>query len=438
MYRKINGKFIKIGGKISNLLNSKLQFTVRGPSFLNWYYNATDPYAVVSASNPNGLMQITSTKPNTVTINYGDGVTEVFNFIQQGTVYYFVMQSQINQPPPSGVPVTPVMNHAFTDGNTGNDRIVTLSIQYPEYITGFTTSLVLLRGSYPADIDKFKLVSLTINYTRYLTSFPASIFNIKTLVGLSIISPSQTMINTFPDAFLGFTNLSTLGVGSVFDFSDPIASGLYKLGNYGNIMKTLGIQGCRIGLTQTDLPNEFLNLTGLTSINISSNFFVRTPPLINQMTTLVALGIGGYNTDLVFNDWGDFRNLVNLTTLTASVMQALPTTLPTWFNSLIKLKIFTLSGSYHTLARINAFVDNFYDFIINTAPITGTSANIFRSMTITIYSVTIANVCPRPTGTYQQPSGYIQGSFNGDPASQMEKIWVLTNQYAHVWAVNPS
>lgn len=438
MYRKINGKFIKIGGKISNLLNSKLQFTVRGPSFLNWYYNATDPYAVVSASSPNGLMQITSTRPNTVTINYGDGVTEVFNFIQQGTVYYFIMQSQINQPPPSGVPVTPVMNHAFTDGNTGVDRIVTLSIQYPEYITGLTTSLVLLRGSYPADIDKFKLVSLSINYTRFLTSFPSSIFNIKTLIGLSLITPSQTLLTSFPDAFLGFVNLQNLGIGGVFDFSDPIGSGFYKIGNYGSTLQTLSIQGSRIGQTNTDLPVELLNLTGLKSLNISANLFTTTPPLINQMTSLTNLVLGGFTTETITNNWGDFRNLVNLQNLTASVMQSLPTTLPTWFNSLIKLKVFTLSGSYHTLTRINAFVDNFYDLIINTAPITGTNVNIFRSMTITIYSANIANVCPRPTGTYQQPSGYIQGSFNGDPASQMEKIWVLTNQYAHVWAVNPS
>lgn len=38
-----------------------------------------------------------------------------------------------------------------------------------------------------------------------------------------------------------------------------------------------------------------------------------------------------------------------------------------------------------------------------------------------------------PTGTYQAPSGFVLGSSDGTPASQLEKIYVLVNNYN--WSV---
>ena len=39
------------------------------------------------------------------------------------------------------------------------------------------------------------------------------------------------------------------------------------------------------------------------------------------------------------------------------------------------------------------------------------------------------NTNPRPSGTYEAPTGYIQGSANGTPTSPMQAIYVLVNQY---------
>lgn len=440
MYRKINGKYIKQNGSLSELKYSNLQFTVRGPSFLNWLYVPTDPNSPPIAGRPNGYLLLRSSKPNNVTINFGDGTVTTYPFILLSAGRYaFYMKSQIGYPPASAeFNSANYDNHIFTDGNTTNDRIVNLSVQYPEYITEVATTVVLLRNKFPADIDKFKLVALTTNYATYLNTFPDNITNVKTLETLSIVAPSQTKLTTFPDSFLGLTNLKTLNISGVFDFADPIASGLYKLGSYGSQLLTLGIAASRIGATETNLPIEFLNLTGLNQITIDANSFERVPDRIGQMPWLRVLGLGGFGTENVLADWGDFSTLTELTTLFCNVLQALPTSLPTWFNSLVKLKTFSLAGTYHTQIRQDTFVDNMYTFVTTNAAITGANTLPFRGMLINIYLASAPSQSPRPTGIFQQPSGYVAGVSNGTPASQMEKIWVMINQYGHTWTVNPS
>lgn len=440
MFRKINNKFIKIGGNISNLNRGTLNFVVRGPSFLNWLYVPNDPTSPTTVARPNGLLFFRSTKPNSVTINYGDGNVINYPFrMMAANNYGFNMRSQITSPSSSGEYAPAYDNHIFADGDTGVDRIVSVTFQDPTSITTILSSLVLLRQEYPADIDKLpSLVSLTINNATYLTRFPPSIANIKSLTGLTLVAPSQTRVTTFTDAFLGLTNLVTLGISGVYNFTDPIASGAYKIGQFGNKLTNLSVAASSLGVSQTDLPVEWLNLTNLTNLNISFNQFTRTPDLVGQLTSLTALSLGGYGTESVFNDWGDFRGLVNLTSLTALVMQSLPPILPSWFNNLVKLKGFNVGGSYNSQLKTDTFVDSMYDLVTNNAAITGANTLPFRGMNVNILQAAAPQNSPRPSGTFQQPTGYVQGTSNGTPASQLEKVWVLTNQYGHTWTMNPT
>ena len=43
----------------------------------------------------------------------------------------------------------------------------------------------------------------------------------------------------------------------------------------------------------------------------------------------------------------------------------------------------------------------------------------------------------RPSGTEQAPEGFVKGSSNGSPATPMEKIYVLKNNYAQRWTIKP-
>jgi hypothetical protein len=165
------------------------------------------------------------------------------------------------------------------------------------------------------------------------------------------------------------------------------------------------------------------------------------PAFVSKLTGLKILALYQANFTISnhLNAWGDFSACINLTTINITAVNTMATALPVWLNQLTKLKSFIAPAAYGTVARVNAFVDSFYSFTVANAPITGTSASQFRSMTVDIYGSTSTETSNsvRPSGNYQQPAGYIQGSNNGTPASQLEKIWVLVNQYEHVWNIKP-
>ena len=91
------------------------------------------------------------------------------------------------------------------------------------------------------------------------------------------------------------------------------------------------------------------------------------------------------------------------------------------------------TGVLRTQLRVDTWVDNWYTFITTNAAMTGANTLPFRGMNHNITSTTIGDGTASPAGTYQQPTGYIQGVNNGTPASPKEKIWVMVNQYGHNW-----
>jgi hypothetical protein len=95
-----------------------------------------------------------------------------------------------------------------------------------------------------------------------------------------------------------------------------------------------------------------------------------------------------------------------------------------WFSGLIRIRTLSVEGNYRTVARIDSFIDSYYSMVTANAAMDGLGA--WRNVNLDCRSVEVS-----PTGTYQQPAGYVQGSDNGAPASPKEKLWVLVNQYAH-------
>jgi|GEM_PF-4038107 len=166
------------------------------------------------------------------------------------------------------------------------------------------------------------------------------------------------------------------------------------------------------------------------------------PSFVSKLTALENLRMGIPSSMNTVVDrlrfYGDFSACTALKLISISQLYGFETTVPLWFSSLVNLKTFSCWGTFLTQARINEFVDNFYAFIVANASMAAGNTK-FRQMTVDTYGVssTIQAMSFRPSGTYQQPAGYVAGSSNGTPASQMEKIWILTNQYSHSWTVKP-
>lgn len=166
------------------------------------------------------------------------------------------------------------------------------------------------------------------------------------------------------------------------------------------------------------------------------------PTCVGQMKNLKRLTIyGSYNYATSsgassLTNWGDFRGARLLEQINFYWQQKMDLTLPAWLSDLTLLKILNVHSSFETQQSMDDFVDSVYSFVIANASITQGNTS-FRQMNIITYGSARPLNSWRPTGTLQEPAGYVQGSSNGTPATPMEKIYVLTNQYEHSWILKP-
>lgn len=63
--------------------------------------------------------------------------------------------------------------------------------------------------------------------------------------------------------------------------------------------------------------------------------------------------------------------------------------------------------------------------------------NQFYGLEVSMYDSQYPDENQRPSGTEQAPEGFVKGSSNGSPATPMEKIYVLKNNYAQRWTIKP-
>lgn len=64
--------------------------------------------------------------------------------------------------------------------------------------------------------------------------------------------------------------------------------------------------------------------------------------------------------------------------------------------------------------------------------------NQFYSLSVSMYNAVYPTENQRPSGTEQAPEGFVKGQSNGSPATPMEKIYVLKNNYAQRWTIKPA
>lgn len=421
-------------GKIRGVNSANLSFEVEGTAFLQWYYNPNNPTAAPSASQPNGYLYFKSTTPNSATINYADGTVETHQFYLYSGAYYLAFSSQNGYPANTVIQnFNPQSNHIFNDSYTGI-RGVNINISNPSGITEIKSLVVLFQKTLSSELANLSNIQvLNFSYTLYLTEFPYSWILLKKLTSLTLIRISVDLLLQFPASFTGISSLSQLLINGVFDFSDLDASNARKIGLYGGSLTTLAVSASQMN----DLPSEWGNLTGLTSFSISSQGWVDVPSNINLMSpTITTLVLGGYSFNSTMTGWGDFSNLVNVFTLTITAITNLSYVIPSWFNSLTKIKTINCYLSFDSQEGSDGWANNMYDFITINASMTPGSTP-FRNMIINAYSSSSPNSNPRPSGFYQMPEGYVQGSSNGTPVSPLEKVWVMENQYGHSWTIAP-
>lgn len=437
MIVQFKNRILQFGGSIS--------FIVSGTSF------PQSSIGFQSATNAGGSIF----KNFSITINYNDGTEPVvYNSTTTGVrnaTIYNVGNSNIN--PATGN----YGGKVFADGNK-TDRVVTITCSDWSALTLISINAQLL--SRPQNLAvPFRLATNLVSFvspnglasgnnSAFILEIDQALFKLPYLRTLQLGGNSfyidSRYYGNLQSALLNpqLTSLTLGGMGYTGkSFADNnlkalSSTNMPNLTTFNTNAGLLGGSGDN-GFGEGPFPIEWTTLP-LINFSVSAASWSTIPDRINQMSP--TLQIFSPNTMSTLVSWGtDLSNLINLNTLNFINCPFFPNNVPSYLSALTKLKTLDYRSCFQVASRpqsdMDTLITNWYNFVITNAPIIGTSSDQFRSMTFNIQSSVAGNPTNVwiPSGTYQQPTGYIQGSNNGTPTSSLERIWVLVNQYSHTW-----
>lgn len=411
---KYNNRVNKFNGRILNY-KSEFEFIFIGSQFPN--------------SGIQSELKMTFTSPVSVKVDFGNGVVNTYNSILG--VFLMSNPGNIGAAQSSG-------NYIYPDG-LNIERKIKLTISNPDALLYINFQFLTIKEQVLfINFNLYKnLIGLAFIYLggRILdidTSF-LSLTSFTEYVSFGSFSPVSKYYGSIPDPILAKNTLKRLAIGDAgfngktFAQSklDQVATSFPDLEAFSiyltNLTDTNGGQGA--------LPSNFVNLTKLREFTIDQGRYTEPPYMLNNIPLLERINIVYSNYLTSFGDLSVMASRLKL--LNFTYQNNSPTTLPVWMSAATSLKGFFMTDSLIGTTRVNLWVDNWYAFIVASAAISGANTLPFRGM---IHNIAGTNGIP--SGTYQQPAGYVAGVSNGTPASQKEKIWVMVNQYAHVWRTN--
>jgi len=394
MFLKVGNKVITQGGKFVEKKFNNLMFTVDGDRFPK----------IFSSSSGEQFFRIISSSPNSVEINWGDGNVINYDFILGRGEYYFDLEKE--------------SAYIFEDGNTGF-RNIEMTFGKTSGIFEMSTLRCFLGETFPTNILAFTdLETIILSQGVGVKNFPTKL---SSLTKLRVFELFNAEIDILPISLLNLP-IEDIRLINAIDFSKPFnETNLDKINLLQNTLKTLSIQ--RNGIE--NFPITFFELYKLEKLETSFPIGGVLPQAIYDLPSLKTFRY----------DRSDGRppsSLDNFEFLTTLEILDIDTKGGTRFEpdvsefgTLINLKNLTITGSTQDLqTSIDLFINTLYSVVTNNGDIVSGSGP-FREMTIVCWS----DAGTSPTGIFQEPTGYIQNSNNGNPASPKEKIWVIVNQY---------
>jgi|GEM_PF-5809558 len=421
MIKKFGNKILKYGSRLTTF-SLGMDIEIKGYLF---------PSASTSFTRYVFTLQFSSA--TSVIIDYGNGA--VINYATKGTNN----QVAIIHPGTSTVNLTTEYSYYEYPDGLNKDRTIRVIVTEPNKLILFQINTAFAKVQpLRVKFDQFPNLQKLILQFLELLDIDDSYLRVNSITEI-------TMRNAFNVAsrYSGAIPIYAIAGKSYVRFSwgdTGFSNKAFSVSNLDKIATNLNLSVLKeLALTSSQLldnnggdgglPANF-NLLSLDLLDIQQNLYTTVPTVVNSMVSLKELNI---QVDANLTSLGDFRNLVNLTTLYIGRCPNLAITLPSWFNSLVKLKTIDYRAlGINDATKVDLWVTEFYNFTVTNAAMTGASTLPFRGMRIRIEDFTPFQSAI-PGGTYQQPTGYVAGSSNGTPASSLERIWVLSNQYLHIW-----
>lgn len=350
-----------------------------------------------------------------------------------------------------GSQYVPVDNHAYADGRRDVQRAVSIDFTCDIY---YADIQVCKMTAFPI-VDIPGLEFLVVSHTMYVNDgIPADrLSRSNKLIYIDLSDVGQRMTK-MPEAITSKTEVYYLSMFNMLDLRDIESSGIRNIKNMKNL-QTLELSSCYLDR----YIKEFNDLPKLNLLNITPgpsdmwNYFD-----INTLPFFEVDKINPNITSFVFlNDWMNGerrtnwnddnmsdRGLDHLTGFSVSHSNSIRMDkLPDYIYEMRSITWFGVNCSTHSQKRSDDFVNSFYDLVVGWDQITMTSVakdgkrNQFYGLSVSMYNSIYPDENQRPTGQEQAPEGFVKGQSNGSPATPMEKIYVLKNNYAQKWTIKP-
>jgi len=395
MFLKVGNKVITQGGKFVEKKFNTLTFNVDG-----------DRFPKIFSKFPAGgqRFKIISSSPNTVEINWGDGNVINYDFIPSEGEYTFDLRKE--------------SAYIFEDGNTGFRNIV-MTFKETRGIFEFQTSRCFLGETFPTNILAFRdLETISLLQGVGVKNFPTKL---SSLTKLTVFELFNSEIDILPTSLLNLP-IEDLNLVNAIDLDRPFnETNFDKINLLQNTLKNLALRRNEI----ENFPSNFSELYKLEYLRTNFPTGGVLPAAIYNLPSLKTF-THGKSEGRGPSSLDNFKFLTTLETLDIDTKGSRifePDV--SEFGTLINLKNLTIEGSTQDLqTSIDLFINTLYSVVTNNGDIVSGSGP-FREMAI----VCLSDAGTSPTGIFQEPTGYIQNSNNGSPATPKEKIWVIVNQY---------
>jgi len=417
MFYSIDGKIVKLEGGFPQRKVKTLTYQVKGSWFPSSYYNFNNPTNVI---NGNEKIEFLSNEPNSLTINYGDGIviTKVFE-LTSNTYKCGYFPGDENQD-------WVIPQHTFHDANAGL-RNITFEFEKPLSLYAVRFSFVKLNGSLPVEINSFlNIKELFYRFASDVETIPDSIpLNLeKYSVGTSLKNKSTNLVDSFFSS-----RLSSLDVSGSFDLSDNISSNFFKINQLKGTLKDLIVKGCNI----IEFPESLYECSNIYSIQSENNDFLELPYGVNDLSNLQLFYIGSSIGTASNPSLPVWDNLKKLRTVYLGFSNLNFSEIPNSWKYLYSLVNFVLFiHMVDTDQRFDEFIEHFYTLCTNEAylePSTPTAQadeypNKFRNITWGHSSLT-------PDGPVEAPPNFQPGVSNGNPQHNGHRLFNLMINYGH-------
>ena len=453
--------------KYDTASNKFVWFTTWDRALRNYYSN--DPAFVpdpVAGNEFNTNVSFTSRKPGMVNVDWGDGTKEQFPMtkVRGKGIYKIIFRSldiEWRKNPDSSVwwflkedgsQYIPVPNHVYADGRKDVERAVSISFTceiYDAYIE------VCKMTSFPV-VDLPGIESFAISNAAYINDgIPFDKLSRATKLSnlsLTFIGPR---IKGFPKAIANKKELTSLHLKNSLDLKDIESSGIREIRNLKKL-ESLSLASCLLDR----YVKEFNELPYLRYLDISPgdssmwNYIdVNSCPSFDEVSA-----INPSIRDYYINAWmeGERRTEWNEANMSGKGLDHIQyfnvehshrlrvDRLPDYLKEMRSLNRFDFGNNTYTVKRIDDFINSFYDLMMGWEHITMSQTaadgkrNQFYGLTIYTYNTKYPNEASRPSGEERAPDGFVKGQSDGNPATPMEKIYVLKNNYAQRWAIKPA